>query len=144
MLNKCRVERNMLSWVTDAAFPFLQDQMKGWLGMNRQETQSSGPSHLMCLRKAHKQSSHFANHFLSYSVTFPGLGSCPVWLDTTDPKKGYQLSITSPSVSHFRDYPWKNLNPRQAASLCHPERFGCQSWCKQGIRPHINSSPSQR
>lgn len=143
MLNKCRVEQNRPPWVPGADFTLLQDPMKGWLGPNRQGTRSSGLSHPTRLHRAHKQSSHPANHFSSSSVAFPGPGPCPVWLDTADPKKGDQLSITSPSVSHFGDYPWKNLNPRQAAPLCRPERFGCQSWCEPGIRPHVRSSPSQ-
>lgn len=140
MPNKCRAEQNN-AFVVNANFSFLflypQDQMKGWLGMNRQQRRTQGQPHLIEVGscKAHTQRSHCVNLFLSLPIIFPGLGSLfLLWLGITDPTKRYQLPITGTPVSHSGDYPWKNPNPRQADSLCHPERFGCQSWCEQRIR----------
>lgn len=124
-------------------FSFPPGQMKGWSEKKQTRNNELGPTSPDTVLQG-SQRSRVVNRFWSHLVAFRGLSSCPVWLGTTDPKKGNQLSITGPCVSHFRDYPWKNLNPGQAASLCHPECSRCQSWSKQGIRPHVNSSPSQQ
>lgn len=73
-------------------FSFPPGQMKGWSEKKQTRNNQLRPTSPDTVLQG-SQRSRVVNRFWSHLVAFRGLSSCPVWLGTTDPKKGISSQL---------------------------------------------------